>query len=81
MVSLSLFFTILYGVDKFTSDNPNDSSLIRIGLSNIDSSNCKICESNEIYYESGCKRCIQDGVILTAHVSNERLNNLGWSNN
>jgi len=81
MVSLSLFFTILYGVDKFTSDNPNDSSLIRIGLSNIDSSNCKICESNEIYYESGCKRCIQDGVILTAHVSNERLYNLGWSNN
>ncbi len=81
MVSLSLFFTILYGVDKFTSDNPNDASLIRIGLSSIDSSNCKICEPNEIYYESGCKRCIQDGVILTAHVSNDRLYNLGWSNN
>ena len=78
---ISLFCTLLYGLDKWTSDNPSDSSLIRIGLSDIDSSNCQVCELNEIYYESGCKRCIQDGIVLTAHVSNERLYNLGWSNN
>ena len=78
---ISLFCTLLYGLDKWTSDNPSDSSLIRIGLSDIDSSNCQVCELTEIYYESGCKRCIQDGIVLTAHVSNERLYNLGWSNN
>tara|TARA_B110000438_G_scaffold229922_1_gene224810 strand:- start:1175 stop:2260 length:1086 start_codon:yes stop_codon:yes gene_type:complete len=77
---ISLFCTLLYGFDKLTSDNPADASLIRIGLSDIDSSSCKVCELNEIYYDSGCKRCIQDGVVLTSHVSNERLYNLGWSN-
>tara|TARA_Y100000590_G_scaffold382396_1_gene452308 strand:- start:3654 stop:4733 length:1080 start_codon:yes stop_codon:yes gene_type:complete len=81
LIFISLFLSILYGIDKFSSDNPNDSALIRIGLSNIDSSSCKICELNEIYYESGCKRCIQDGIVLTAHVSNERHYNVGWSNN
>ena len=80
LIFVSLFASILYGIDKFTSDNPNDSALIRIGLSNIDSSNCNVCELNEIYYDSGCKRCIQDGVVLSAHVSNERYYNIGWSN-
>jgi len=81
LIILSLLFAFLYGIDKLTSDNPSDSALIRIGLSDIDSSNCNICELNEIYYESGCKRCIQDSVVLTAHVSNERFYNLGWSKN
>ncbi len=78
---ISISFSILYGLDKITSENPSDSALIRIGLSNIDSSTCEICDYDGIYYESGCKRCIQDGVVLTAHVSNERLYNVGWSNN
>jgi hypothetical protein len=80
-IIVSLSFACLYGIDKLTSDNPSDSALIRIGLSNIDSSNCDVCELNEIYYDSGCKRCIQDGIVLTAHVSNERFYNLGWSKN
>ena len=80
-IIVSLLFACLYGIDKLTSDNPSDSALIRIGLSNIDSSNCDVCELNEIYYDSGCKRCIQDGIVLTAHVSNERLYNIGWSKN
>ena len=81
LIILSLFLAFVYGTEKFTSDNPSDSALIRIGLSSIDSSSCKICELNEIYYESGCKRCIQDGIVLTAHVSNEKLYNIGWSQN
>ncbi len=81
LIILSLFLAFLYGADKFTSDNPSDSALIRIGLSSIDSSSCKVCELNEIYYESGCKRCTQDGIVLTTHVSNERLYSLGWSKN
>ena len=78
-IIVSLSFACLYGIDKLTSDNPSDAALLRIGLSNIDSSNCDVCELNEIYYDSGCKRCIQDGIVLTAHVSNERFYNLGWS--
>ena len=78
---ISISFSILYGLDKITSENPSDSALIRIGLSDIDSSTCEICDYDGIYYESGCKRCIQDGVVLTAHVSNERFYNVGWSNN
>ena len=80
-VIISLLFACLYGIDKLTSDNPSDSALIRIGLSNIDSLNCNECELNEIYYDSGCKRCIQDGIVLTTHVSNERFYNIGWSKN
>ena len=79
-LSVSIFFAILYGVDKMTSDNPSNGALLRIGLSDTDSSICKVCEEGEMYYESGCKRCIQDGVVMTAHVSNERFYSIGWSN-
>ena len=71
---------MLYGIDKITSENPNDAALIRFGLSDIDSSSCKICSPGELYYNSGCKRCIQDSVILTTSVANTRSFGLGWSN-
>jgi len=80
LIIISLSSILLFGIDKWTSDNPSDSSLIRIGLSDIVSSSCNACELNEMYYESGCKRCIQDGIVLTSHVSNERFYSLGWSN-
>jgi len=80
LLFISLTLTLIYGIDKLTSENPSNSALIRIGLSDTDSSTCKICEEGEMYYESGCKRCIQDGVVLTAHVSNERFYSVGWSN-
>jgi len=78
MIFLSMFFLIVFGVDKLTSENPSDSASIRIGLSNIDSSTCKICEINGSNYNGGCKHCIQDGVILTLH---ETFYTIGWSNN
>ena len=80
LVGISLFSSILYGTDKITSENPSDAASIKIGLSSIDSSSCKICSEGGIFYDSGCKRCIQDGVVLTAHVANDRFYGLGWSN-
>ena len=80
LIGISLFSSILYGVDKITSENTSDPASIYIGLSSIDSSSCKICSEGGIFYDSGCKRCIQDGVVLTAHVANERFYRLGWSN-
>ena len=80
LIGISLFFSILYGIDKATSENPNDAASIYIGLSSIDSYSCKICSEGGIFYDSGCKRCIQDGVVLIAHVANERFYKLGWSN-
>ena len=79
-LAISIFFIVIFGIDKITSENPSDSALIRIGLSDTDSSQCEICQEGEMYFESGCKRCIQDGIVLTAHVSNERFYSLGWSN-
>ena len=79
-VVISLFSSILFGIDKITSENPGDAASIKIGLSSIDSSSCKICSEGGIFYDSGCKRCVQDGVVLTTHVANERFYNLGWSN-
>ena len=79
-VAISLFSSILFGVDKITSENPGDAASIKIGLSSIDSSSCKICSEGGIFYDSGCKRCVQDGVVLTTHVANERFYELGWSN-
>ena len=80
LVAISLFSSILFGVDKITSENPDNAATIRIGLSSIDSSSCKICSEGGIFYDSGCKRCIQDGIVLTTHVANERFYDLGWSN-
>ena len=80
LVIISLFSSILYGTDRVTSENPSDAATIKIGLSSIDSSSCKICSEGGIFYDSGCKRCIQDGVVLTTHVANERFYKLGWSN-
>jgi len=80
LISISIFFSVLYGVDKITAENPSDAALIRLGLSNIDSSSCKICSPGELYYESGCKRCIQDNITLTTSVANTGFFSLGWSN-
>ncbi len=80
LVTISLFSSILFGVDKITSENPSDAASIKIGLSSIDSSTCKICSEGGIFYDSGCKRCVQDSIVLTVPVSNERFYGLGWSN-
>ena len=48
LIGISLFSSILFGVDKITSENPGDAASIRIGLSSIDSSSCKICSEGGI---------------------------------
>ena len=80
LIFISIFFSALYGIDKITAENPSDAALIRLGLSDIDSSSCKICSPGELYYDSGCKRCIQDNVVLTTSVASTGFFNLGWSN-
>lgn len=80
LISISLFSSILFGIDKSTASNPNDTSLIRIGLSNLDSNICSICQEDGLYFNSGCKRCIQDSIVIVTHVNDEKLPYLGWSN-
>lgn len=70
----------LFGIDKATSQNPQDSALIHIGLSDRDSSSCSMCMEGGAGFLSGCKSCIQDGVIFNTHVANENPYYLAWSN-
>lgn len=81
LVIISIILSVLFGIDKITSANPEDSALIRIGLSDRDSTICEICSEGGIFYKSGCKRCVQDGIVFTAQVNNPRMYYLGWSNN
>lgn len=81
LISISLLSSTLYGIDKLTSSNSADASLIRIGLSNLESNQCQICQEGEIYYNSGCKRCIQDSVVIITHVNDDKHPILGWSKN
>lgn len=81
LVSISLLTSVLYGVDKFTSNNPADAASIRIGLSDKDSSSCQECLKNGIFFNSGCKKCEQDGVVFMVNVGKDRSYSLGWSNN
>tara|TARA_Y100001949_G_scaffold176301_1_gene188904 strand:+ start:1414 stop:2544 length:1131 start_codon:yes stop_codon:yes gene_type:complete len=80
LVIISLFSSILYGTDRVTSENPSDAATIKIGLSSIDSSSCKICSEGGIFYDSGCKRCVQDSIALATQLGSERFYKLGWSN-
>ena len=80
LISISLFSSIFFGIDKYTSSNPDDASLIRIGLSNFDTNTCKVCQEDGIYYNSGCKRCVQDSIVIITHVNEKRSPILAWSN-
>lgn len=76
----SIILSIVFGIDKITSENPSDSALIHIGFSDRDSSSCQVCSEGGKYYNSGCKRCIQDGVVITTHVANDKPYRISWSN-
>ena len=80
LVAIPLFFSILFGIDAITSESPSDAALIRIGISDRDSSICEVCSEGGDFYNSGCKRCQQDGVVFTAHVVDPFFT-LAWSNN
>ncbi|MBL77035.1 MAG: hypothetical protein CL763_08970 [Chloroflexi bacterium] len=59
---ISIVLISLYIFDKFTSENPNDSANIVIGISNIGSESCLQCKMNGESYERGCKACPQDNI-------------------
>ena len=80
LVIIPLFFSLLFGIDAITSESPSDAALIRIGISDRDSSICEICSEGGDFYNSGCKRCQQDGVVFTVHVIDPFFT-LAWSNN
>ena len=80
IIIISISITTLYGIDKATSQNPSDSASIRIGLSNIDSSGCSACLEGGEEYHSGCKKCLQDGVLFGISTVDESPYTLAWSN-
>lgn len=67
-------------MDKLTSDYPSDAASIMIGLSDHDSSSCSVCSVGGIYYENGCKKCLQDGVIFGLKAIENNPAFIGWSN-
>lgn len=81
VVIFSISLTLIFGIDKSTAENPSDAALLRIGLSNHDSSSCQVCSEGGLFYNSGCKRCIQDGIVITTHTANDRPYRISWSNN
>ena len=80
LIIISLGVTSLYGIDKATNQNPPDSASIRIGLSNIDSSGCTACLVGGEEYDSGCKKCSQDGVLFSINTLHENPYAIAWSN-
>ena len=80
LIIIAIIVATLFGIDKATSQNSQDSALIHIGLSDRDSSSCSMCMEGGAGFLSGCKRCIQDGVIFSTDVANENPYYLAWSN-
>lgn len=80
VVIFSISLTLIFGIDKSTAENPSDAALLHIGLSNHDSSSCQVCSEGGIFYNSGCKRCIQDGIVITTHTANDSPYRISWSN-
>jgi len=63
-----------------TSNNPADYAQLHISISNVDSSSCLACQPGGEFYESGCKRCVQDGVVFSTDTGVEHSYNIAWSN-
>ena len=81
IISISILTSMLFGIDRITSENPSDSATLRISLSDRDSSYCDECTEGGIFYESGCKRCVQDGIMFGVGSIEQIEYNVGWSNN
>ena len=81
LILISIVTGSFFGIDKFTSENPADEAAIYIGLSDKDSSSCDICMPGGEYYDSGCKRCIQDGISLTVNSMKNNYYSIVWNNN
>ena len=70
----------LYIIDKVTSENPNDSANIIIGISSIDSNSCLVCQPDGDFFNSGCKRCMQDNINFRARTAMGPPFLSSWSN-
>jgi len=81
LILISIVTGSFFGIDKFTSENPGDEASIYIGLSDKDSSSCDICMPGGEYYDSGCKRCVQDGISLTVDSIKNNYYAIAWNNN
>jgi len=77
---ICIFIISLYIIDKTTSENSNDAANIIIGISNIDSNSCLACQPNGDFFNSGCKRCIQDNINFRAKTAMDQPFISSWSN-
>ena len=85
ILSLSLLLfailtSMLFVIDRITSENPSDSATIRFSLSDIDSSGCDLCSIAGEYFYSGCKFCTQDSVMFAVSSSENSYYEVGWGN-
>jgi len=79
-LSVSILLFLVFTIDKITSENPGDAANIIIGISSIDSNSCSECMIGEEFFESGCKRCIQDSVNFRIKTSQNQPIITNWSN-
>ena len=76
----AIILICVYIVDKSSSENPNDAANIIVGISSTDSNSCLECQYGEIYYDGGCKRCIQDNVNFRTKTAEDQPFISSWSN-
>jgi hypothetical protein len=79
ILSISLFS--IYSIDRITAENPADAANIIIGISSIDSNSCSECMIGGEYFESGCKKCIQDNISFRIKTAQNQPIITNWSNN
>lgn len=77
---ICIFLVSLYIIDKVTSENPNDSANIIIGISSIDSNSCLVCQPDGDFFNSGCKRCMQDNINFRTNTAMGQPFLSSWSN-
>ena len=80
ILCICIILISLYIIDKITSENSNDAANIIIGISNIDSNNCLMCQPDGDFFNSGCKRCIQDNINFRAKTAMNQPFISSWSN-
>ena len=78
---LSILLFSIFSIDRITAENPGDAANIIIGISSVDSNSCSECMIDGEFFESGCKRCIQDSVSFRIKTAQNQPIISNWSNN
>ncbi|MEM3008234.1 MAG: hypothetical protein QXY15_09290 [Candidatus Nitrosotenuis sp.] len=81
LILVSLLASAIYIVDKINEIKLGDAARLIIGLSSLDSSGCKACFKDGIFYYNGCKHCFQDSMSLHTHSSDKQPYEISWSKN